>query len=64
MLVVGTGDVITPQQVTVKMASQINGSWVVRWQGLPHVGNKKAPVQYGETAVYFLSSNQAPLTNT
>ncbi|MFA4859484.1 alpha/beta fold hydrolase [Methanoregula sp.] len=61
MFVVGTADVITPQAVTVKMAGQINGSWVVRWVGLPHVGNKEAPVQYGETAVYFLSSNESPL---
>jgi len=63
MLVVGTADVITPQPVSVQMAGQINGSWVVRWEGLPHIGNRNAPVQYGETAVYFLSSNQSPLGN-
>jgi len=63
MLVVGTADVITPQPVSVQMAGQINGSWVVRWEGRPHIGNRNAPVQYGETAVYFLSSNQSPLGN-
>jgi len=61
MLVVGTADVITPQPVSVQMAGQINGSWLVRWEGLPHIGNRNAPVQYGETAVYFLSANQSPL---
>jgi hypothetical protein len=63
MLVVGTADVITPQAVSVQIASQINGSWVVRFQGLPHIGNRNAPVQYGENAVYFLSTNEAPPTN-
>ena len=50
MLVVGTGDVITPQAVSVQMAGQINGSWLVRFQGLPHIGNRNPPVQYGENA--------------
>jgi len=61
MLVVGTADVITPQPVSVQMAGQINGSWLVRWEGLPHIGNRNAPVQYGENAVYFLSTNESPL---
>jgi pimeloyl-ACP methyl ester carboxylesterase len=61
MLVVGTADVITPQPVSVQMAGQINGSWLVRFNGLPHIGNRNAPVQYGENAVYFLSTNQSPL---
>jgi len=63
MLVVGTGDVITPQAVSVQMAGQINGSWLVRFQGLPHIGNRNAPVQYGENAVYFLDTNEAPLAS-
>jgi Predicted hydrolases or acyltransferases (alpha/beta hydrolase superfamily) len=63
MLVVGTGDVITPQAVSVQMAGQINGSWLVRFQGLPHIGNRNAPVQYGENAVYFLDTNESPLAS-
>jgi len=63
MLVVGTGDVITPQAVSARMAGQINGSWLVRFQGLPHIGNRNAPVQYGENAVYFLDTNEAPLAS-
>ena len=43
------------------MAGQINGSWLVRFKGLPHVGSHYAPVQYGETAVYFLGTNVSPL---
>jgi pimeloyl-ACP methyl ester carboxylesterase len=64
MLVVGTADIITPQPVSVQMAGQINGSWVVRFMGLPHIGNRNAPVQYGENAVYFLSTNESPLGNS
>ena len=63
MLVVGTSDVITPQAVSARMAGQINGSWLVRFQGLPHIGNRNAPVQYGENAVYFLDTNEAPLAS-
>jgi pimeloyl-ACP methyl ester carboxylesterase len=63
MLVVGTSDVLTPDPVSVRMATQINGSWVVRFTGLPHVGSHNAPVQYGETALYFLGTNEAPLAN-
>jgi pimeloyl-ACP methyl ester carboxylesterase len=63
MLVVGTADPLTPQPVSVQMAGQINGSWLVRYQGIPHVGSHYAPVQYGNTAVYFLDTNEAPLGN-
>ena len=63
MLVVGTGDMITPQAVSVQMAGQINGSWLVRFKGLPHIGNRNAPVQYGENAVYFLDTNESPLAS-
>jgi pimeloyl-ACP methyl ester carboxylesterase len=61
MLVVGTADVLTPQNVTVQIAGQINGSWLVRFKGLPHFGSKYAPVQYGENALDFLSMNESPL---
>jgi len=36
------------------LAGQINGSWLVRFEGLPHAGGDLAPVTYGETAVHFL----------
>jgi pimeloyl-ACP methyl ester carboxylesterase len=61
MLVVGTDDQLTPQPVSVRMAGQINGSWLVRFKGLPHVGSHYAPVQYGENALYFLGTNESPL---
>ena len=61
MLVVGTADVLTPQTVTVQMAGQINGSWLVRFKGLPHFGSKYAPVQYGENALDFLGMDESPL---
>lgn len=63
MLVVGTVDPLTPQPVSVRMASQINGSWLVRFKGLTHVGSHYAPVQYGENALYFLGTNESPLGN-
>lgn len=61
MLVEGTADVLTPDPVSVRMAGQINGSWLVRFKGLPHVGSHYAPVQYGENALDFLGMNEAPL---
>ncbi len=61
MLVVGTDDVLTPEAVTVRMAGQINGSWLVRFKGLPHVGLHYAPVEYGENALYFLGMDESPL---
>jgi pimeloyl-ACP methyl ester carboxylesterase len=59
MLVVGTDDVLTPEAVTVQMAGQINGSWLVRFKGLPHVGSHYAPVEYGENALAFLGTNES-----
>jgi pimeloyl-ACP methyl ester carboxylesterase len=61
MLVVGTEDVITPDVVSVRMAGQINGSWLVRFKGLPHVGSHYAPVEYGENALTFLDMDESPL---
>lgn len=61
MFVVGTGDVLTPDPVAVRMAGQINGSWVVRFKGLPHVGSRYAPVEYGENALDFLGMDESPL---
>jgi pimeloyl-ACP methyl ester carboxylesterase len=61
MLVVGTSDDLTPDPVSVRMAGQINGSWLVRFKGLPHVGSHYAPVEYGENALYFLGQDESPL---
>jgi len=61
MLIVGTDDVLTPDSVSVQMAGQINGSWLVRFKGLPHTGYHYAPVQYGESALAFLGMNQSPV---
>jgi pimeloyl-ACP methyl ester carboxylesterase len=60
MLVVGTADVLTPEPVTVQMAGQINGSWLVRFKDLPHIGSRNAPVEYGENALAFLGNNESP----
>jgi len=60
MLVVGTADVMTPETVTVQMAGQINGSWLVRFKDLPHVGSHEAPVEYGKNALDFLGMNESP----
>jgi pimeloyl-ACP methyl ester carboxylesterase len=62
MLVVGTGDELTPDPVSVRMAGQINGSWLVRFKGLPHVGSHYEPVEYGENALYFLGTDESPLS--
>jgi pimeloyl-ACP methyl ester carboxylesterase len=61
MLVVGTEDVLTPDRVSVRMAEQINGSWLVRFKGLPHAGSHYAPVEYGENALKFLGTDESPL---
>ncbi len=63
MLVVGTVDVLTPEPVTVQIAGQINGSWLVRFKDLPHVGSHYAPVEYGENALAFLGNNESPPYN-
>lgn len=61
MLIVGTADTTTPDAVSARMAGQINGSWLVRYKGLNHIGSRYAPVQYGETALFFLGTNESPL---
>ena len=62
MLVEGTSDILTPDPVAARMITQINGSWLVRFKGLPHVGSHYAPVQYGENGLFFLGTNESPLT--
>lgn len=61
MLVVGTDDDLTPESISVQMAGQIDGSWLVRFKGLPHAGSSYAPVEYGENALYFLGTDESPL---
>ncbi|WP_181391172.1 alpha/beta fold hydrolase [Methanospirillum stamsii] len=61
MLVVGTEDILTPDSVSLKIAGQINGSWLVRFKGLPHTGYHVAPVQYGQNALNFLAMNESPI---
>ena len=63
MLVVGTADPLTPEAVSVRMAGQIDGSWLVRFKGLSHCGSHYAPVEYAENAIYFLSTDESPLGN-
>lgn len=59
MLVSGTADELTPDAISVRMAGQINGSWLVRFKGLPHAGSAYAPVEYGENALAFLGTNES-----
>ncbi|MDO9034061.1 MAG: alpha/beta hydrolase [Methanoregula sp.] len=59
MLVVGTDDVLTPEAVTLQIAGQINGSWLVRYKGLPHAASHYAPVDYGNNALAFLGGNES-----
>ena len=61
MLVVGTEDSLTPDAISIQMAGQINGSWLVRFKGIPHTGYHYAPVEYGESALTFLGMNQSPV---
>lgn len=61
MLVVGTEDVLTPDEVSLQIAGQINGSWLVRFKGLPHTGYHEAPTQYGQNALNFLAMNESPV---
>jgi hypothetical protein len=53
-------DILTPDVISTRMAGQINGSWLVRFKGLPHTGYHYAPVQYGECALTFLGMNETP----
>ena len=63
MLAVGTADILTPQNVTVQIAGQIDGSWLVRYKDLPHIGSRYAPVQYGENTLDFLGTKESPPYN-
>ncbi len=60
LIVVGTADILTPDPVAVQIAGQINGSWLVRFKDMPHVGSRFAPVEYGKTELLFLATNESP----
>jgi pimeloyl-ACP methyl ester carboxylesterase len=60
MLIVGTADDLTPDSVSVQIAGQINGSWLVRFKGIPHAGSMYAPVEYGQSVVTFLGMDESP----
>lgn len=61
MLIVGTEDILTPDEISLRMAGQIHGSWLVRFKGTPHTGYHYAPVEYGQCALTFLGTNQSPI---
>jgi pimeloyl-ACP methyl ester carboxylesterase len=60
MLITGTADDITPQTVAVDIADQIDGSWLVRYKGIPHAGSCYAPVEYGTIVTTFLEMDESP----
>lgn len=60
MLIVGTSDDLTPDSVSVQIAGQIKGSWLVRFKGVPHAGSMHAPVEYGQAVVTFLGMDESP----
>lgn len=61
MFLVGTSDLFTPQTVSEKMAGQVNGSWLVRFKGIPHAGYHYAPVEYANVTLTFLETSESPL---
>ena len=60
MLITGTEDDLTPQSVAVDIADQIDGSWLVRFKGIPHAGSSYAPVEYGTIVTTFLEMDESP----
>ena len=60
MLIVGTSDILTPDPVSVQIAGQINGSWLLRFKGIPHAGEHYAPVEYGQSVLDFLGMDESP----
>lgn len=60
MLITGTDDDLTPQSVAVDIAGQIDGSWLVRFKGIPHAGSSYAPVEYGTIVTTFLEMDESP----
>lgn len=60
MLITGTADDITPPSVAVEIAGQIDGSWLIRYKGIPHAGSSYAPVEYGTIVTTFLEMDESP----
>jgi Predicted hydrolases or acyltransferases (alpha/beta hydrolase superfamily) len=60
MLIVGTDDILTPDAVSVRIAGEIDGSWLLRFKGIPHAGYHYAPVEYGESVLFFLGMDGSP----
>jgi len=60
MLIVGTADILTPEAVSVRIAGEIDGSWLLRFKGIPHAGYHYAPVEYGESVLFFLGMDKSP----
>jgi pimeloyl-ACP methyl ester carboxylesterase len=60
MLITGTADALTPQSVAAEIADRINGSWLVRFKGIPHAGSSYAPVEYGTVVTTFLEMDESP----
>lgn len=60
MLITGTADDLTPESVAVEMAGRIDGSWLVRFKGIPHAGSSYAPVEYGTIVTTFLMMDESP----
>ncbi|WP_157203216.1 alpha/beta fold hydrolase [Methanofollis liminatans] len=60
MLITGTADVLTPESVAVRIAGEIDGSWLVRFKGIPHAGSSSAPEEYGRIVLTFLGMDESP----
>jgi len=60
MLITGTADDVTPQSAAIEIVDQINGSWFVRFKGIPHAGSCYAPVEYGNIVTVFLEMDESP----
>ena len=60
MLIVGTDDILTPDAVSVRIAGEIDGSWLLRFKDIPHAGYQYAPVEYGESVLFFLGMDESP----
>lgn len=56
MLIVGTHDTVTPDSISVRMAGEIDGSWLVRFAGISHGGEDEAPDEYGRAVDTFLAT--------
>lgn len=61
MLITGTADALTPDPVAVRIAGQIDGSWLVRFKDIPHAGSSYAPEEYGAIVLTFLGMDESPL---